>query len=215
MRQPLTLLRLLIPVAVAVWLAGCTTSPQARFYTLIPLGSPGATPPAPGSPSPVSVSVAPVEIPDYLDRPQIVTRDGRNGLKLSEFDRWGGSLAENFATVLAENLAQLLGTDRVFVYPRMQSEQTLFTVAARVLRLDAVPGEQVHLRVQWTVAAGADRKDVVTRTASYTERLSDGRYDTLAEGISRTLEQLSREIARTIGERSKGAASSPPPPGSP
>jgi uncharacterized lipoprotein YmbA len=70
----------------------------------------------------VSVSIAPVEVPDYLDRLQIVTRDGNNGLKLAEFDRWGGSLGENIATVLVENLSLLLGSDRVFTYPRLSPE---------------------------------------------------------------------------------------------
>lgn len=215
MKPSIPLLRALFPVAAVLWLAGCAGSPQARFYTLNPLGSPGATASARGATPPVSVSVVPVEIPDYLDRPQIVTRDGRNELRLAEFDRWAGSLSENITAVLAENLALLLGTDRVFVYPLMPAEKAGFSVVTRLLRLDCVPGEQVLLKAQWTVVAGADRKNVATQTASFTERLSDPRYDATVAAVNRTLEQLSREIARTVSDRLKVEVSSPAEQGSP
>ena len=208
MKLGIPLLRALFPVAVAVWLAGCAGSPPARFYTLNPLGPQEAKPSALPASHPVSVGIAPVEIPDYLDRPQVVTRDGRNELRLAEFDRWAGSLSENIAAVLAENLALLLGTDRVFVYPWIRTERADYSVAVRVLRLDCKPGDQVLLKVQWALLSGPERKDVATQVASFTERLNDNRYETIAAAVSRTLEQLSREIARTISDRLKGAASS-------
>ena len=208
MKTGIPLMQTLLLVTVAAVLFGCASSPQARFYTLNPLGFPEAKQPAPAAAHPVSVSIAPVEIPDYLDRPQIVTRDGRNELRLAEFDRWAGSLSDNITAVLAENLAQLLGTDRIFVYPRLQAEKAEFSVMTRVLRLDCKPGEQVFLKVQWTLLSGPERKDVATQVASFTERLNDNRYETIAAAVSRTLEQLSREIARTISDRLKGAASS-------
>jgi uncharacterized lipoprotein YmbA len=146
----------------------------------------------------VAINVAPVELPDYLNRLQIVTRDGRNELKLAEFDRWAGSLAENTAVVLAENLAQQLGSDQVFVYPRVQSAAPDCTVAVRILQLDCIPGDQARLKAQWTILAGAERKEAVTRISNISEKLGDKQYATLVAAVSRTLEQLSSEIAKEI-----------------
>jgi len=143
------------------------------------------------------VTVAPVEIPDYLDRPQIVTRDGRNELQLAEFDRWAGSLRENITTVLAENLSLLLGSDRIFVYPRVRAEKTDYLLALRVLRLDCVPGDKALLKVQWTIFAGQD-KTGVTHMTTFTEPFADSRYETLAAAVSHTLAQTSLEIAREL-----------------
>jgi len=61
--------------------------------------------------------VGPVELPEYLDRPQIMTCESRNELQFAEFDRWAGSLEKAFSRVLAVNLSILLSTDRVAVYP--------------------------------------------------------------------------------------------------
>ena len=200
----------LILVATTVWLAGCARSPAARFYTLNPLGRQEAKAPFGRTPDPVSVTIAPVEIPDYLDRPQIVTREGRNGLKLAEFDRWGGSLGDNIAAVLAENLTILLGSDRVFAHHRVRGEKTDYGVVLRILRLDCVPGDQVLLKAQWTVSAGPEGKGGATHVSTVTERLSDSRYDTLVAAVSSTLGQVSREIAREISGRPQGMIPKPP-----
>lgn len=192
------LLRTFILLVVSFGLAGCASSPQARFYTLTPLGSQEVQPSSPAAAKPVSVSIAPVEIPDYLERPQIVTRDGRNVLLLAEYDRWGGSLSDNIAAVLAENLGLLLGSDRVYLYPRMEAEKADYSVAMRVLRLDCTLGSHVLLKAQWTLYAGPGRKDAATHVATFTEKLGDKRYETMVAAVGRTLEQVSREIAREI-----------------
>ena len=201
MKNGFFLLRAVMLVAVTLVVAGCAGSPPSRFYTLNPLARQEAQQSSPAAANPVSISIAPVEVPDYLERPQIVTRDGRNELKLAEFDRWAGSLSDNISAVMAENLSMLLGSDRVFVNPGVRSEKPDYAVAMRVLQLDCVPGDQVLLKAQWTLFAGPDRKDVATRVTTFTERLNDPQYDTMVAAVSRTLEQVSREIAREVPAR--------------
>lgn len=184
----------------ALLLAGCAATPSARFYTLTPLEPREAKPVSRETAAPPSVTIAPVEIPDYLDRPQMVTRDGRNEVNLAEFDRWAGSLRENMAAVLAENLSLLLGSDRIFVYPRVRAEKSDYLLKFRVLRLDCTPGDQVLLKAQWTIFSGQGQAGV-THLGTYTEPLADRRYETLAAAVSRTLGQASREIVGTLPER--------------
>jgi uncharacterized lipoprotein YmbA len=191
-------LNVLVSVAIALWLAGCASSPSARFYTLNPISPQEPKHNSPAVTNPVSISIAPVEIPDYLDRPQIVTRDGRNELNLAEFERWAGSLSDSIAAVLAENLSQLVGSDQVYVYPRIRAEKADYNLVLRVLRLDCTLGDQVLLKAQWTLFAGPDRKDIATRVSTYTERLGDKKYETMVAAVGRTLEQVSREIVREI-----------------
>lgn len=178
-------------------LSGCAGGPSSRFYTLTPLDQQEIKPASPEAASSVSLRIAPVEIPDYLDRPQIVTRDGKNELQLAEFDRWAGSLRENIAAVLAENLTLLLGTDRIFTYPRVRAEKTDYLLALKILRLDCTPGDRVLLKAQWTIYAGQEMAGA-TRMATFTEPLPDGRYETLVAAVSHALGQVSREIAKQL-----------------
>jgi uncharacterized lipoprotein YmbA len=200
----------LITVAVVASLAGCSSSPASRFYTLSPLVLHEAKSSPLAVSGQVSVGIAPVEVPDYLDRPQIVTRDGQNGLRLAEFDRWAGSLSDNIGAVLAENLSLLLGTERVFVHPRMSGEKSDFSLALRVLRLECAPGDEVLLKVQWTLLTGGDSTEVATRVATFSERLSDREYRTVASAISHAVGELSRQIALEILAQPKETPSQPP-----
>lgn len=181
----------------ALILSGCAVTPQARFYTLSPMAPQQADRPV-AEGQKIVVNISPVELPDALNRLQIVTREGRNEMKLAEFDRWAGSLNENISLVLAENLAMLLGSEQVIAYPRVQAASPDCTLAVRVLQLDCTPGDQVQLKAQWTIIAGTERKEAITRVTTYTEMLADKQYPTLVAAVSRALEQLSREIARAI-----------------
>jgi uncharacterized lipoprotein YmbA len=80
----------------------------------------------------------------------------------------------------------------------MGAEKADYSVVMRVLRLDCVPGDRVLLKAQWTIFTGQDKKDVATCLKTYTESLSNKRYETMVAAVSHTLEQVSREIAREI-----------------
>lgn len=183
-----------LALAAAAMVAGCGGSPSARFYTLTPLSSPQAPTAAA---SHLAVTVEPVEIPEYLDRPEIVTREGGNEVKVAQFHRWAGSLGENISDVVAENLGQLLGSDRVLVNSGAYRGKPEYVVALRVLRLDSVPGRQVLLKTQWRVVSGDGRKEI-TRLSSIAETASDSRFDTTVAAVNRALNLLSREIAAGI-----------------
>ncbi|MDH5769179.1 MAG: PqiC family protein, partial [Nitrospirota bacterium] len=135
---------------VQLFVIGCAgTSAPSRFYTLHSLGDQKVTQNVPSSAHFLSIGISPVEIPDYLDRPQIVIKSGRNELKFAEFDRWAGSLRENIASVLAENLSLLLSTDRVFLHPWGPALDIDYSVMVNVLHLDSIPGEKVKLKALW------------------------------------------------------------------
>lgn len=203
MKNGFSLSRTFLLVMATVWLAGCASSPQSRFYTLSPLG-PQAAKPSSAATKRVAVSIAPVEIPDYLNRPQIVTSNGRNELILAEFDRWAGSLSDNIAAVMAENLSLLLGSDRVQAVPRGRNEKSDYTLVMRLLRLDCLPGNQVTMKVQWTLSTPAEGACVAARVSTCSEKLKDGRYDTAVAAVSSALGQVSREIAQEINGQRKG-----------
>ena len=70
----------LMAVMLAI-MAGCATTPPSRFYILEPVKTDAAA--QPSEPA-TAVGVGPVELPKYLDRPQIVVRSGANELFYDE-----------------------------------------------------------------------------------------------------------------------------------
>jgi len=203
MKNGSPLLQTVIFIAIIFWLSGCAQSPEARFYTLTPLAQQEVQA-QPAATSAVSVNIMPVEIPDYLNRPQIVTRSGQNELQLAEFDRWAGSLPDNIAEVMAENLSQLLASDKVLARSWGRYEKTNYTLMLRITRLDCVPGVTVTMRAQWALSTPPDGASVATRVSTYSEKLQNARYDTAVSAVSTLLGRISKEIAMEIGGQRKG-----------
>ena len=179
-------------------LAACSTSPATRFYVLTPVAVDGVQ----GSRvSPVSggmtIGIRVVELPQELDRPQIVTRTGANTVHLAEFDRWSAPLRDSVRQVIGDNLTILLPADRVERYPWTPGTALDREVIIEVTRFDGELGGQCTLNARWKV---------LTRTAppsalyghSMLSEAAGRDYAALVATQSRLLGALSAEIARAI-----------------
>ena len=186
---------------VVVLLAGCAGSPPSKFYQLSPLQNRTAFTRDASLEKIVMIAVGPIRIPDYLDRPQIVTRAGRNELRLSEFDRWAGSLENDVTRVLVEDISILLPTERFSAVPwtpYLESQvPASYRVEVLVERFDGWLGDSVLLKAQWAVFA-RNRSMLLKRESLIRERINGGSYDALVDAMSAALEKLSGDISGGI-----------------
>jgi uncharacterized lipoprotein YmbA len=190
----------ILGIGLLAW-SGCAGSRPAKFYTLNPLGAHGELPEKAPAERGIAVAIGPVAIPDYLDRPQILTRSGPRELKLAEFDRWAGSLEQDVSRVLTENLSGLLARDNVIVlrwgrdaYPFPAT----FRIGVNLTRFEGTIGESVILAARWSVSREEDRKILFVHESIVKEPVEGQDYDALVEAMSRALAGLSREIASAI-----------------
>ena len=193
--------RLLFFAAVAFGLGGCLggTSAPTKFYTLAPVATPlSGTMAMPG----LSLGIGPVTIPAYLDRPQIVTRQGPEELSLAEFDHWAEPLKVGVPRVLADNLAALLGTDRVSLFPWAKAPAGQVQVVVDLTCFEGALGKEVALSARWRLL-GSDGREVVVRQAAITEATGGAGYDVLVVAMSRALGTLSRDVAAAVRDLPK------------
>jgi len=187
-------------------LSGCASTEPSRFYTLSAIKDTGSVQRVPALEQRIIVGVGPVEIPDYLDRPQIATRDGANELKLSEFDRWAGSLREDIGRVLSENLSVLLAQNRVAVVPTYSGMSFDYRIIMNISRFDVMPDGNVALRAQWSIIEKDGRTVDVMRESAFTVAVQEKDYSGKVSAMSRALEMLSNDVAdslRAIAKRAK------------
>jgi len=193
-------------VTLLLLLSGCAVrgTVPSRFYTLTPLG-PDTEPLSETPEREASLGIGPVMIPDYLDRQQIVTRS-QNNIELSEFNRWAGTLTDNFSRVLSENLSILLSTERVVLFPRRGSAPLDYEIAVDVIRFDGELGGNVYLIARWGIYDTKKEETLAVRKSSIIEPVGTKGYKALVAAQSRALAGLSRDIAVAVKNLLQGVA---------
>lgn len=188
---------MLILSAFALLAAGCASNRPTQFYTL----SPAATRTA-ATPAECAISVGPVSVPAAVDRPQIVLQTGPNQVFIAEFDRWAAPLKEDIPRVVAHNLASLLGTSQVTVFPPLTASEVSYRVVIDILQLETVSDKEAILDARWTVSSPKDGRSLNNRL-KIAEPARGGGYAELVAAHSRAIAQLSGRIAETIREMEK------------
>ena len=190
-----------LAVMVATLCAACSSPPKERFYTLAP--APGATPPATASAQPrTSVAIGPVRLPDAVDRPQLVVREGPNRVEILEQQRWAGSLRGEIARALAAGVGERLPEAQVSVGDSQAGRSAAYRVAIDVERFDASLNDSVSIQALWTVRQDSGAQ-LASGRFSASEPTGSGGYDGIAAAYSRTLAGMSGVIADAVRAAAK------------
>ena len=192
-------------------IAGCAASPPSSFFTLRPLSAAdgrGAV-----TDGTIAIGLGPVTFPGFLDRPQIVSRDGSNRLTLDEFNRWGGTLQDDFVRVWSENLTYLLGTSRVLIFPTEVRFPLDVRIAADVLTFEGTATGEAVLKVRWALLDPRLEQALAVRETSYRQPLRPPRDQAaLIAAMSAALGVFSQEVAAAVRALPKPAAAPVVPP---
>ena len=197
MMGPISELKSAATLLTVLLLAGCAgKSPRVDFYVLS--ADARAVSGVAGSCSSQAISVGPVSWPRYLDQPRIITRAGTNRLEANEFNRWGGSLEDDFVRTTIANLSALLQSELVVNYRRSSHYAPAYRVEMDVLRFDGKLGGDVVLEVKWNIISEATGKIVLVTTSSIRKTASGPDYEALVNASSQALAQLSEEITAQL-----------------
>jgi uncharacterized lipoprotein YmbA len=178
-------------------LGACGTTPPAKFFLLSPITATDA--PTVSGGHQLRLGVGPIEMPDYLDRPQIVTRTAGTELRLADDHRWAEPLQENFAHVLGENLSHLLGTGQVHVFPWSAAQLIDYQIVVYVTRFESDANSKVSLVARWDIRAGQDRTLLVSRRSDISVPVQNpSDYESIVSASSTAVARLSQEIESAI-----------------
>jgi uncharacterized lipoprotein YmbA len=218
---------LALACALVPLLSGCASSPSSTFYVLTPIPE-AAVRSGDIAGGGLSVGIGPVVFPEFLDRPQIVSRAGDNRLELDEFHRWGGTVQDEFLRVWGENLTHLLGTSRVLVLPSESRMPIDFRITGEVISFGGMPDDHAVLKVRWAVMDNYLEQTLAAREDVYRcpigagdtanaaagagaalggreahAALTAARSEATVAAMSRCLGEFSRDVAVVVGSLPK------------
>jgi len=198
-------MRRTLAAALLLVVAGCSQSPPTEFYTLSGM----QLPPGGSSARKTVVGVGPVILPDYLDRPQIVTRASGNRVILASFHSWVEPVDGMFTRILVGNLSSLLATDNVVTLPQRRPMPLDYQVEVDVARFDADRSGRAVLDARWRVFGkdgdrliGEGRSTIVEPVAE--PAAEPASYEAIVAAMSKALARMSSAIAGTIEQHRSG-----------
>jgi uncharacterized lipoprotein YmbA len=187
-------------VCLALVLSGClsvSNSPTPRFYMLQAVYENQVSKKI-NIASDVVIGVGPVKIPEYQDRPQIVTQDKEKMLKFAQFDRWGEPLDLGMAHLIGENLAVMLPEAKFTLYPWNSSIPVKYQVVVEIIQLDSNLDKDLFLVAQWLVIDVQNAKTMIIKRSEFRQSIIPQNYSGLAKTLSMACASLSSEIAGAL-----------------
>ncbi len=187
----------------ALLLCGCISlpnspmSPTPRFYMLSAIKDAQVSKKI-NIKSDLIIGVGPVKIPEYLNRPQMVTKDKEGILKFDEFDRWGESLDLGVARLIREDLTVMVPGAKWTLYPWNPSIAVKYQVIVEVVQLDSELDKDMFLVVQWAVIDVQNSKTVIIKRYKFRQPIIPQNYSGLAKTLSTACASLSNEIAEGL-----------------
>lgn len=172
-------------------------TPPAKFYTLQPVEQ---TAMDKALPRDVALAIGPVAIPAENDRPEIVTREANNEVSFSEYHRWAGPLRSDIASVIAQNVAKLLDTERVAPFTRENIFHPTHRVVININRYDSRPAKEFLIDATWSIKDLKDNKLLLIKNTIIRETLASAKYEELVATQSKALAALSTIMAEAVLE---------------
>jgi len=195
--------RFLIVIVCYFFFTGCARqSMPVAYYTLSPfphLFEKNQTQ-SPKENIKRSIGIGPVTLPQILDRPQIVTRTSPNTIHISEFNRWGGSLEDDFLKVLTENLGLVMPEVFIQSFPSKHGILPDLRIILSIAQFDGKLGDIVFLRGSYTIKNHKKGHILKNQTIFIKEKIAGNTYLALVAAKSLAMAKLSQEIAETIEE---------------
>lgn len=180
-----------LTASLMLMVTGCTLtwkSPPPKFYIL------------PGTPAVTrafviqeTVGLAPISLPRYLDRPQIVTVEEGGRVHLAEFHRWAEPLTAGFSRALAEGLTARLPGKAIVLLPATLPVERTVEIQVQDFRVE--PGRCV-LTVAWRLRRG---NEVLSWQRQTVENPVQGEgYPAIVAAMGQTVDRLADRIASEL-----------------
>ncbi len=187
----------LAALAGVLLLTGCARTASVSYYQLSALEAVRNVP-ATTEAGKMVIGIGPVRLPEYLDRPQIVTRLTPNRLQLADSHRWAEPLSENIPRVMGENLSALLGTDRIVLHLWPTSRATDYQLLVEVLYFENESDGAARLVVRWSVKGKDGGIVLPERRSSHQAPAASRDQEGQVTALNVALGSLCREIAQAL-----------------
>jgi len=125
---------------LVLFLAACGVSPEPDYYDLAKVN---------GTPLPgvaLSIKIQRPSLPDYLDRPDIVSEENAYRYRIDEMRRWAEPLDRMFERILTEDLRQRLPDSRILPESDTGTTNLRYVVETDIEQFNTIGKDEASLK---------------------------------------------------------------------
>ncbi|WP_114239160.1 membrane integrity-associated transporter subunit PqiC [Dyella sp. C9] len=184
--------------ALALVLGACGSAPVTHYYTLVPPAGGDTAVVRPGQP--FQFDLLPVAVPAQVDQPQLVVRQGGQGVAMLQGERWIAPLGDELRGALSADLTRDFHAQDVSGLPS-QGPATV-RIKLDVRRFDSVPGSYAYIDAAWSVRPVKGGEPLAC-TSRISEPVGEG-YDALVQGHQQAVARLAGQIGAVASAVANG-----------
>ncbi|MDD2839902.1 MAG: PqiC family protein [Rickettsiales bacterium] len=145
------------------------------------------------------INIEPVVIPSYLDRPQIITLNGKDTeFNISETNRWAEPLADSIQRVLAKDIYSYMPKS-VVRSSTIKITNADYLVYVVIDKFDGRFGDKLVLNAWWSIL-NKNGNVIITKNSNFTVDLENSDYNNLVKNYSQLVNKLAIEIGSKINK---------------
>jgi uncharacterized lipoprotein YmbA len=183
--------KVLFTTALLLAVVGCNE--ESNFYQLKPISKQKVAKSSIKKSN--IVAIAEIQVADYLDKPQIVTRVNSQKLELNELNRWVGDIGKNIQSVLQADLSDKLRRYTILSKPLLEPIDENYTLYVSIDRFDGdIGSKNVVLQGHWSIVDTSEHILLRGKKFRFIKH-STASLDSIIETQSQLLNELALQIA--------------------
>lgn len=187
------------PILLLCLLAACARTPDTNWYILD-----SDTQQAANQTRGPRVHLRKVEVPAYLDRDAIVTREaGGVRLHLARFEAWAEPLPSGLQRALGDDLAPLLTAHGVVLHLPDDGAPSTLHLTVQVQRFEGCLGGEATLDARWSLCAPDER--TIARGSFHGTEPAGPDYEHLIQAQSQLVRRLAHNMAPLVARAARKA----------
>jgi len=193
----------LLLTCLTLFLVACSSNQNTSFYQLKAIEA-ESTEQNIYALNPITVLVNPIKFPDYLDRPQIVTRNNEYKLQLSDNHRWAEPLKNEFNRVFLQNLNNRISPSLAVIYSDLNGTVPDIHLTIEVLQFDTSShNQQAILTVKWAYWTKDKAKQIKRQSKEYRLPIKNKDYESRIEAQSQAIVIFTNDLITSIWTANK------------
>ena len=185
--------KLFLLIATMTIITSCISAPTAKtenYYTLQPIQS------TPITTKNISIGLMPVDIPSYLDKPQIIVQSNNSAIfQINEKERW----IERFGKLVDRTVTNDLYSyipNALISNPLIDEENSEYNVSIQINKIGGALNNTLSLEAVYTIQNNKTSKTIQKRVM-LNEKTGPSYID-YADTISKLINEMVKQIATEI-----------------